>query len=161
MYSLKPRQILRFWKWVKKLPNGCWEWQASITTSGYGRFAVYPKTLRAHKVAYFLCKGKILEDQFVCHTCDNPRCVNPDHLWIGTSKQNTKDMIFKGRLNRSRSKHKDSISKYPGISFRKEKKTNAWRARIMRNYHTIWCKEFATEEDAHLARKAQLEIISS
>ena len=159
MYHLKPKQILRFWKWIKKLSNGCWEWQGCVTKSGYGRFQVHPKTLRAHRVAYFLIKGPIPESFLVCHTCDNRRCVNPEHLWIGSSKENTADMVQKGRLIKIRTKKSKASSKYPGISLRKEKKSKRWRAMIMRNYVTVWRGEFETEEEAHAARQKVLQEI--
>lgn len=157
MYSLKPAQILRFWKWVKKTPKGCWEWQGCLTKGGYGRFQVHPKTLRAHRVSYFLFNGPIIDSQLVLHKCDNPLCVNPEHLFLGTSKENTDDMIAKGRLSRHRSKHKNSISKYAGVSFRKD--TGRWRARIMVNYSNILVGQFDTEEEAHHARLNALEKI--
>ncbi len=151
MFQLKPKQILRFWSWVKKVPSGCWEWQGCLTKTGYGRFQVHPKTLRAHKVSYFLCKGSFPNDFLVCHTCDNPRCVNPEHLWVGSPKDNVLDMIKKGRLVRHKSKQANVSSKYSGISLRKE--TGKWRARIMRNYSNILIGEYNSEEEAHLARE--------
>lgn len=147
MYQLKPRQILRFWKWVRKIPNGCWEWQGCFTTSGYGRFQVHPKTLRAHKVSYFLFHGSFDEKLLVCHKCDNPKCVNPNHLFLGTAKENTLDMIEKGRLNRNK--------KCKGISFRKE--TGKWRARVMRNYSNVLIGEFSSEQEAVDARQKYLQ----
>lgn len=166
-------EIAKFWMTVKidysskiirtskKQFGHCWVWQGSFSRSGYGIFFSHQNAYRAHRVAFIITHGPIPEDKLICHTCDNPSCVNPEHLWIGSSQENTHDMIKKGRLCRNRSNHKDSISKYPGVSFRKEKKTNPWRARLMRNYKTIWCKEFATEEEAHIARSLQLEILSS
>jgi hypothetical protein len=156
---MKAKQISRFLENVHE-HEGCWIWKGKKFDRGYGKFTIRQKTMKAHRVAYLLFVGEIEEGKVICHKCDNPLCVNPEHLWSGTFKQNTQDMMSKGRLSRLRSNHKDSMSQYPGISFRKEKKSNPWRARIMRNYHTIWCKEFATEEEAHLARKDQLEIIS-
>jgi len=159
MMKIRAKQIEKFWSHVKKVESGCWEWQLSVSDRGYGRVTFHPKTYRTHIVAYFLSKGDIPKGKFVCHTCDNPRCVNPDHLWLGDPKDNTHDMIVKGRLIRLRSKHRDSISKYPGVSFRKEKKSKPWRARIMRDYSTVWGEEFDTEEEAHQARMKALKSL--
>lgn len=147
MFNLKPHQILRFWKWVEKIPNGCWNWKGCRTSRGYGRFQVHPKTLRAHRVSYFLFNGEFDETLLICHSCDNPSCVNPSHLFIGNSKENVEDMVKKGRLNRNK--------KCKGISFRKE--TGKWRARIMRNYSNILVGEFDSEEKAHEARMEALK----
>ena len=157
---MKAKQIARFLNFINKTEN-CWLWKGSVFASGYGRFSLRQRSMKAHRVAYILFKGEVIEGKIVCHKCDNPLCVNPDHLWLGTFVENTHDMIIKGRLSRTRSKHQDSLSRFPGISFRKEKKTNPWRARIMRNYKTVWCKEFSTEEEAHIARTEQMRILSS
>jgi hypothetical protein len=75
--------------------NGCWEWRGPRDHSGYGRFYGFG-TSKAHRVSYQIYKsvpGKFL----VCHHCDNPSCVNPDHLFLGTAKDNVQDCIKKGR----------------------------------------------------------------
>lgn len=156
MYSLKPKQILRFWSYVKKVPNGCWEWQGCLSKNGYGRFQVHPKTLRAHRVSYFLFNGSIPKDKIVCHTCDNTKCLNPEHLWLGSTKENIHDMINKGRVIRSRKKHRDHCSsKYSGVYFRKD--SGKWKTSIMRNYKVVWRGQFDTEEEAHQARLTELK----
>jgi len=127
----------------------CWIWKGSTFQKGYGKYFLHQQTYRAHRVAYFICYGEIPKNKFVCHKCDNPKCVNPLHLFLGSPKENTQDMILKGRLVRYRSKAANTSSKYSGISFRKE--TGKWRARFMRNYTNILIGEFATEEEARIA----------
>lgn len=89
----------RFWSKVKRIPNGCWEWQANKNNKGYGLFrpgGTAPKQL-AHRVSYEMANGWIPRGQIIRHTCDNPICVNPDHLVVGTQKQNVGDAIERKR----------------------------------------------------------------
>lgn len=76
----------------------CWEWQGTVTSSGYGRIMIERKRFAVHRLAAHLWLGLEWDsEQFVCHDCDNPRCFNPDHLFIGTALDNMRDMIAKGR----------------------------------------------------------------
>lgn len=76
----------------------CWLWVGSLLKlSGYGRFTFNRVTVRAHRASFLLFRGPIADGLFVCHRCDTPRCVNPAHLFLGTAKDNTQDMIRKGR----------------------------------------------------------------
>ncbi len=92
----------RFWNFVdKKSEDECWHWTGQILSNGYGRISVGARNLGnelAHRVSWRLAnKQEIPEKMVVMHKCDNPKCVNPNHLNIGTHKQNTQDMITKGR----------------------------------------------------------------
>ena len=98
--------IERFWIKVNKdgtvpehMPHlgQCWIWTAGKLKDGYGHYRFNGKPCRAHRVSYELANGEIPVGFFVLHKCDNPVCVNPDHLVLGTVADNAKDMTRKGR----------------------------------------------------------------
>ena len=91
--SLQDRFFARF----VKLENGCWQWRAHTDKDGYGVLPGDRKNTRAHRLSYELHKGQISDGFVICHHCDNPGCVNPDHLFVGTSKDNAQDALQKGR----------------------------------------------------------------
>jgi hypothetical protein len=78
--------------------NGCWEYSGYRNDGGYGIISVLGNPQKAHRVAYDLCVGDVPNDMKVLHSCDNPPCVNPAHLFLGTQQDNVDDMIGKGRL---------------------------------------------------------------
>ncbi len=77
----------------------CWYWEGSKNPKGYGLIGPQYPTRRAHRYMYILTQGAIPEGFMVLHTCDNPSCVKPEHLKVGTAQDNTDDMIRKGRSN--------------------------------------------------------------
>ena len=95
--------IERFWSRVaKRGREDCWIWQGTTNRSGYGLMAVGSRKpyriIRAHRIAYLLDHGKDPGSLLVCHTCDNPPCVNPFHLWLGDIGANIRDAATKGRI---------------------------------------------------------------
>lgn len=119
--TYKPRQLRDpVSNWLSKVDKSgeCWLWTGACDRHGYGKFQVgfggrAQKHYRAHRFGYEALVGPIPEGKVVCHSCDNPPCVNPAHLWLGTMKDNTQDMYRKGRhtpawghsLNLSRQTH--------------------------------------------------------
>ena len=153
MIEMTALDIAKFWQYTyidkttkiirdaQRWYGHCWIWKGH-KKKGYGYYSHHQIAYRAHRISYFLVYGEIPEDKIVCHKCDNPSCVNPQHLFLGSSRENTQDMISKGRLNRSRGENK-------GISYRKD--TGKWRARYMKNYKMVLLGQFDTQEEALLA----------
>lgn len=101
-----PDPIKRFLEKVIKLENGCWQYKA-VDPRGYGYFDIKYKRLRAHRYSFMIHHGKIPPGMVICHKCDNPSCVNPEHLFLGTQLDNMRDKMQKGR-HKTR-KRKDAV----------------------------------------------------
>lgn len=89
----------RFWKFVQRCRGtSCWPWTGSLSTNGYGQiYGIAGKPAIASRVSYEINVGAIPDGTCVLHRCDNPRCVNPGHLFLGTRKENALDMVSKDR----------------------------------------------------------------
>ena len=92
----RPSLQSRFWARIRKT-RGCWQWVGLTDEDGYGRIGVKRTMLGAHRVSWEFHRGAIPEGLCVLHTCDNPACMNPDHLFLGTNQENTHDRYLKGR----------------------------------------------------------------
>jgi hypothetical protein len=132
--------------------TGCWEWTASFARGGYGQFFTSVKDgrewYRAHRFSYIAHKGDIPEGMVVMHECDNPRCVNPDHLRLGTQADNVKDRDEKGRGAFRKTTHHNDVA-----AIKASNKSNRelaaefgcspahiWR---IRNDHYVWVRDRA------------------
>lgn len=105
LHLLKEGDDARFWSKVS-VSEGCWEWLGSLSGGGYGQFYLQHNkrtaNVKAHRISWALSNGQDPEDLFVLHTCDNRRCVNPAHLFLGTHQDNMEDRNRKGRQARQR-----------------------------------------------------------
>lgn len=101
--KLNERQLKNFFNKIHKTET-CWIWIGHKKNRDYGGFQFNRKNLKAHRVSFMFHNNIILnEDQHVCHKCDNPICVNPDHLFLGTHTDNMRDIVNKGRWNNQNS----------------------------------------------------------
>ena len=77
--------------------SGCWEWSRGMFDNGYGQACAFNRPIKAHRLSYLVFVGPIMGGQCVLHRCDNKKCVNPDHLCLGTNGDNSRDMVAKSR----------------------------------------------------------------
>lgn len=114
--TISDADVKRFFSKVAITANNekCWLWRASTDRRGYGRFHITNNKkkfgMRAPRISFFIANGIGTNGKLVCHSCDNPNCVNPKHLFLGTSLDNTQDMMNKGRnIFQLGSEHHNSI----------------------------------------------------
>lgn len=139
----------RFWSKVQKLgPNECWNWTAAVRRKdeGYGAFWFNRRHHPASRIAWILTHGDINHGLVVCHKCDNPRCCNPNHLFLGTPKENDTDRVLKNRQCKGENMPNSVLTNEIVILLRNlaSKLGNVREAarRLNINYHTAWdaCK---------------------
>lgn len=159
------KHVVRFWSKVDRSggENACWTWTSSRHGGGYGLFAVDNVTRRAHRIAWALANGHVPDGIFVCHRCDNPPCVNPSHLFLGTPADNCHDMDTKGRRalflgdNNGMRRHPEKISR--GEAHGHAALTEADVVEIFRMYVVDGATKAAIGREFGVSRSAVYRII--
>lgn len=113
----------RFTRKLVALPSGCIEWVGCLDRGGYGYIGRDSKKISTHRLAWEIANGPIPDGLYVCHSCDNPKCCNVDHLWLGTNAENQADSRAKGRHVNTSKTH--CVNGHPF----NEANTYRWRSR--------------------------------
>ena len=96
--EIKPHHKQKFWERLEHTPEGCWEWTRALTKAGYGAMGLKRGVVETtHRISWRLANGTIPEGMNVLHKCHNRKCCRPEHLYIGTQKDNVRDMLEAGR----------------------------------------------------------------
>lgn len=127
-------------KITREPTSGCWLWMGTREASGYGHFSVDRRRMRAHRMAWTLYRGEIPPGKFVCHHCDVPECVNPDHLFLGTPQENSTDMKRKGRHRRGEQHHAARLTRNQVDEIRKLLKEGKLLQREIAALYGICCE---------------------
>lgn len=135
----------RFFKKIIKTST-CWLWTKSKKVR-YGSIGIDGKTIRAHRYSYFIHNKDMDFNMLVCHKCDNPICVNPEHLFLGTAKDNAQDMIKKGRKNND------------GVTGEKHFKSKFTKKQVKAIRYN-WVKSKYTKTFAELAKKYNVSLMT-
>jgi len=135
-HKSKPSLSERFWSKVDK-SGECWVWTATCYRNGYGQFGPeHGKGVLAHRFAWELIYGAIPNGLLVCHHCDNPACVRPDHLFLGTQSDNMKDCAAKGRSSlQNPAKHHRKLTEIQVQEIRQLSMQGVSKYRLARRYH--------------------------
>lgn len=134
-------------KFIRGNKNECWEWNGAKQKDGHGKFSARGKnkiaTFVASRLSYFLHNGSIDNSLLVCHTCNNPSCVNPNHLYLGTAKDNYDDMIDAGTRYYSIGEDLSELTESDVVEIRRLHKNGMAQIKIAEKFNVgrncIWC----------------------
>lgn len=149
-----PDEIYNRW-WVARVQakclidsDGCWIWQGFVfpktdpVRGGYGGTTYRSRNIKVHRGMYIASRAvQLTSDQFVCHTCDKRLCVNPNHLWLGNAKQNSLDMISKGRCHEQKVTHCPKGHEYNEENTGWKTAASGRRARVCKECVRVRCRE--------------------
>lgn len=139
---LNQKDSIRFWSKVQ-ISDDCWIWTACKDRLGYGRFYLVRPARLAHVIAYSDVYGPIPEGLEVCHDCDNPSCVRPDHLFLGTHAENFSDAVAKGRIPSGEKNHLSKLTEQEVIEIRRLRSQGIGRNELADRFgvtgNNIWC----------------------
>jgi hypothetical protein len=157
---LSAKKVASFWRRVDKTPGQgpqgtCWEWQGGRFPQGYGRIIVAKKQCKTSRVSWFLANGEDPGELLICHTCDNPPCCNPAHLFKGTVLDNSRDMVAKGR---HRTSHVGRTAYVKGEAHGRSKLTAA-DVQAIRRRHAAGETQRAIAADYNIAFQSVCKII--
>lgn len=132
---MSTRGLARFMVKVSPEPNsGCWLWTGSFGTTGYGQFSLGGRPVKAHRASWELHHGPIPAGAFVLHRCDNPACVNPQHLEVGSHVKNMADMRARGRARGGRPEGNPKIDAAQALAIRRARADGATLADLAAQY---------------------------
>jgi hypothetical protein len=136
MADYSPITIARFWSKVEVLPHsaGCWLWKANTGSAGYGKFRSNGVETAAHRAAWEIFNGPVLDGQVIRHKCDNPLCCNPAHLEPGTQGDNMADMVARGRSTRGAANGRALLTAADVATIRERIARGEPNTRIARDY---------------------------
>lgn len=145
----------RFWSKVDvRGPDECWPWTKSLS-SGYGTLKVGKNSYRSNRIAFFLSNGFIDDKLLVCHKCDNRKCCNPAHLFLGTYTDNMMDMVGKGRHNNVKKTHCPRGHEYTEATTRRVWRGNGYR-RTCKVCGSMWRKIYKPRNQSQVEGTANV-----